>query len=205
MRLVAALSSSPAQVGAYSGRSHSTCFRDGSLCRISLSSRAARLAVHSGRCTHYIHSDTALNTFNDDDAPLLDRSGDQSAVRLPHSSNLLLRPSPVVLTANVIANYWNFAGAHEHPAVVRPVLADAQQPAISSRPSRGRLLAYANCNFAALFPVFDVIFRTYHRPEKGRISCVRPRKWRSALLRPSRGDCVAASVISANSPGPGYA
>jgi sterol desaturase/sphingolipid hydroxylase (fatty acid hydroxylase superfamily) len=79
--------------------------------------------------------------------------------------SLLLSPSPMVLVAYAIAGYWNFVVHMNIRASfgrLWPMLNSPQYHRIHHAAD----LAYANCNFAALFPVFDVIFRTYHRPEK---------------------------------------
>jgi sterol desaturase/sphingolipid hydroxylase (fatty acid hydroxylase superfamily) len=79
--------------------------------------------------------------------------------------SLLLRPSPVVLVAYALASYWNFV-AHMNIRLsfgrFWPMLNCPQYHRIHHAAD----LVYANRNFAALFPVYDVIFGTYHRPEK---------------------------------------
>ena len=71
----------------------------------------------------------------------------------------------MVLVAYAIAGYWNFVVHMNIRASFGrfwPMLNSPQYHRIHHAAD----LVYANRNFAALFPVFDVIFRTYHRPEK---------------------------------------
>jgi sterol desaturase/sphingolipid hydroxylase (fatty acid hydroxylase superfamily) len=109
------------------------------------------------------HSDTALNITTTARHYWI-----ETAIKLlfvyPFVS-LLLRPSPVVLVVYAIASYWNFV-AHMNIRLsfgrLWPMLNSPQYHRIHHAAD----LVYAHRNFAALFPVYDVIFGTYHRPEK---------------------------------------
>jgi sterol desaturase/sphingolipid hydroxylase (fatty acid hydroxylase superfamily) len=109
------------------------------------------------------HSDTALNITT-----TARHFWIEMAIKLlfvyPFVS-LLLSPSPVVLVAYAIASYWNFVAHMNIRASFGrcwPMLNSPQYHRIHHAAD----LVYANRNFAALFPVYDVIFGTYHRPEK---------------------------------------
>jgi sterol desaturase/sphingolipid hydroxylase (fatty acid hydroxylase superfamily) len=79
--------------------------------------------------------------------------------------NLVLMPSPVILIAYGVAGYWNFV-LHMNIRLsfgrFWPVLNSPQYHRIH----HARDLAYGDRNFAALFPIYDVIFGTYYRPRK---------------------------------------
>jgi sterol desaturase/sphingolipid hydroxylase (fatty acid hydroxylase superfamily) len=79
--------------------------------------------------------------------------------------NVLLRPSATIFTAYVLMGYWNFV-VHMN---IR--LSFGRFWAVLSSPQYHRIhhaaaVRYANRNFAALFPMIDVIFGTHYRAEK---------------------------------------
>ncbi len=79
--------------------------------------------------------------------------------------SMLLLPSPAVLAAYAIASYWNFV-PHMNIRLSFGRLSPMLNSPHYHRIHHAADCVYANRNFAALFPVFDVIFGTYHGPEK---------------------------------------
>jgi sterol desaturase/sphingolipid hydroxylase (fatty acid hydroxylase superfamily) len=78
---------------------------------------------------------------------------------------VLLKPSAVVLGAYIAMGYWNFV-SHMN---VR--LSFGRFWFVLNSPQYHRIhhaadARYADCNFAALFPVYDLIFGTHRRPAK---------------------------------------
>jgi len=76
---------------------------------------------------------------------------------------LVLRPSPIILLAYGAAGYWNFV-VHMN---IR--LSFGRFWIVLNSPQYHRIhhaesIAYSNRNFSALFPIWDMIFRTYYHP-----------------------------------------
>ena len=79
--------------------------------------------------------------------------------------SVLLRPSAVIIGAYIVIGFWNFV-VHMN---VR--LSFGRLWYVLNSPQYHRIhhaadVRYTDCNFAALFPVFDLVFGTYRRAAK---------------------------------------
>ena len=79
---------------------------------------------------------------------------------------IILRPSPVIVTVyGILMSYW---GQFDHMNIrisfgrCRMILTSPQYHRIHHATNS----TYANRNFAAIFPIYDVIFGTYYPPKQ---------------------------------------
>src|SRR6266404_825165 len=77
--------------------------------------------------------------------------------------HIILIPSPVIFTIYTIAIYWGYLD-HMNIRIsfgrCRMILTSPQYHRIH------HAATYVDRNFAAIFPIYDIIFGTYYRPEK---------------------------------------
>lgn len=91
--------------------------------------------------------------------------GDQALKQLTvwAAALMVIRPTPAILFAYGIVSLWNFVAHLDAPWSLGRWSWAINMPAYHRR-HHSRLPEHYDSNFAALFPLFDVICGSYHRP-----------------------------------------
>jgi sterol desaturase/sphingolipid hydroxylase (fatty acid hydroxylase superfamily) len=117
---------------------------------------------------------------------------------------LLLQPSPAIIVIYAILTYWNFVVHMNVPLSFGRFWFVLNSPHYH-RIHHGSTQVYANHNFAALLPVYDILFRTFYRPTRDEYPATgvsdgdAPRTLLEAILWPIRRQvCRRGQVIAAD-------
>ncbi len=79
-------------------------------------------------------------------------------------SAMIVAPTPEIYSAFALVSLWNFVAHARLDVSFGPLSWLLNSPAYHRR-HHSLLPEHYNSNFAALFPIFDVIFGSYHRPD----------------------------------------
>ena len=108
------------------------------------------------------HSDSDMN------ATTTERHfwGDQflKAVTIWPATALIIRPTPAIVAACAVTGLWNYVAHSAVPLSFGRFSWLLNSPAYHRR-HHSRLTEHYNSNFAALLPIWDVLFGSYHRPD----------------------------------------
>lgn len=77
---------------------------------------------------------------------------------------MVTHPTPAMVWGNILLSLWNF-GIHSRLRIDLGRWSWMVNAPAYHRRHHSRLPEHFDSNFAALFPIFDVIFGSYHRPE----------------------------------------
>jgi sterol desaturase/sphingolipid hydroxylase (fatty acid hydroxylase superfamily) len=126
--------------------------------------------------------------------------GDQlvKAVTIWPLGNLILAPTPMMLGLFNLVSLWNFVVHARLPVSFGPLSWLLNSPAYHRR-HHSSLPEHYNSNFAALFPIFDVLCGSYNRPEGFPPTGLetRPESLADLLVWPVRQGEERAAVASA--------
>ena len=88
------------------------------------------------------------------------------AVTVVPFAAFIIKPTPLFVTAYVLVAMWNYVSHARIPLNFGRLSWLINSPAYHRR-HHSSLPEHFNSNFANIFPIFDVLFGTYNRPEKG--------------------------------------